>query len=184
MEIISYAGILVVLVGGWLCRKERVFIALATALAAIFAAAITLRCWWLLARVLAPWFPPAELCFGCYWLPFGFFYFLLLKLKDGVDERDTPVYPAFVNRILSPLLMAVPFAVFLCGILASVQISLPEASASYEPDEMPIRWDRLMITAYQSIEDKVCKIPASDPAHTRFPKATIPHGVPTDPLWE
>jgi hypothetical protein len=182
--IISYGGLLVVLAGGIFCRNERVFIALATAFSALFAAAITLRYWWILAGLLSPWFPPAELCFGCYWLPFGILYFVILKLKDNVDERDIPVYPRFISFILSPLLMAVPFAVFLCGIMASLQISLPERWEAYKPADMPIRWDRLMINAYQAVEDKVCRIHPSDAGHTRFPKAVIPHGAPTEPLWE
>ena len=184
--IISYGGLLAILVGAWLCRRERLFVALATALAALFAAAIALRYWWLLVTLISTVmsFPPAELCFGCYWVIFGVVYYVLLRLKDSPDERDVPLYPPLVTNIFVPLLMAVPICIFVCGIMTSIQISLPEAWKTYKPSDMPIPWDRAMITAYQAVEEKVCKIGASDPAHTRFPKRSIPHDAPTQPLWE
>jgi len=187
MEIvISIAGLLVVLVGAWLCRKERLFLALANALAALFAAAIALRYWWLLARLISSVvsFPAGELCFGCFWVPFGVTYYTLLRLKDGVDERDIPLYPPLVNRIFVPLLAAVPFCVFLCGIMASIQISLPQAWTTYDRTKMPIPWDRLLIDAYQDVEENICGISAHDPSHTRFPALKIPRIPTARPLWQ
>ena len=173
-----------------MCREERLFVALANALAALFAAAITLRYWWLLARLINSVtssvisFPAGELCFGCFWLIFGITYGMLLRFKDNVDERDTPLYPPFVNRIFVPLLAAVPFFVLVCGVMTSLQISLPQVWTTYDRATMPIHWDRLMIDAYQDIEENVCGISPHDPSHSRFPKLTLPNAASGKPLWK
>ncbi|GEM_PF-4872247 len=185
-QFLSIAGVPVILIGAWLCRRQPLFEVIMNAFAALFAAAIALRYWWLLASLIGSLlsFRPGEISFGSFWILFGLAYMLLLRLKNIPEDRDQPEFPGWAQGVFSFLFAAVTVCVIWCSLLSSLLIVLPKASETYDRDKQFIHWDRTLISVYQAAESRLLGIRAGSPEHTRFPKTDIPHDDTHEPLWE
>ena len=132
---------------------------------------ITLRYWWLLTRLLSPWFNGENgyAAFGAYWVMFLVGSIPLILLMACAERQATPRYPRVIDVVFGLVFGAVSATILVCTVMASLSVIIPKLWPDYDRQKLILPMDRAPIVVYQAIEEHWLGIAPNDPGRTRFP---------------
>jgi hypothetical protein len=136
-----------------------------------FAMMFALRYWYLITRLLSPWFSGQNgyAAFGAFWIAFLVGSIPLIILMARVGWESSPRYPRVVDAALGLLFGAVSSAILVCTVMSSLSVIVPKVWSGYNPDKLILPMDKVPIEMYQAVEQRWLGVGPKDPGHTRFP---------------
>ena len=132
---------------------------------------IALRYWWLVTRLLSPWFNGQNgfAAFGAFWITFLVGAIPLIVLMSRVNREATPKYPRVVDASIGLIFGALSAVILVCTVMTSLSVGLPKVWSEYDRQKLLVPMDQAPIAIYQTIEKHWIGIGTNDTGRTRFP---------------